>query len=83
MGIASDSAKTLRFNNSLLRGKNLFKVIGENSSYKFIPAKIDPDRMSYGLDLVQKRKDKRALIIFLLVYPVLIALFALWILAIT
>jgi len=80
MGIWAESAKTLKYNNSMLRGKTLFKTLNENSRYTSIQSKIDPGKMKFGLNLVQKRKNRRTLIFFLLIYPFIILGFVAWIL---
>lgn len=80
MGIWAESAKTLMFNNSMLRGKTLFKTLNENSRYNSFRSKIDPIKMNFGLNLVQKRENSRALILFILVYPLLLLFLILWIL---
>jgi cytoskeletal protein RodZ len=79
MGIWAESAKTLKYNNSMLRGKTLFKTLNENSRYNSLRSKIDPKKMDFGLDLVQKRKNRRALIFFILIYPLLLLFLSLWI----
>jgi len=79
MGLAADSAKTMHFNNSMLRGKNLFKTLRKEYSYKPSPSKIEPKRMNFALNLVQKRNNKRAWIFFFLAYPVIITFFVAWI----
>ena len=43
MGIWAESAKTLIFNNSMLRGKTLFKTLSENSRYNILQSEIDPE----------------------------------------
>ncbi|HCI72213.1 MAG TPA: hypothetical protein DF712_24010 [Balneola sp.] len=80
MGIWAESAKTLMFNNSMLRGKTLFKTLSENSRYNILQSEIDPEKMNFGLELVQKRKNRRNLIFFLLIYPITISAFVIWIL---
>ncbi|HAH52736.1 MAG TPA: hypothetical protein DCL80_16330 [Balneola sp.] len=80
MGIWAESAKTLIFNNSMLRGKTLFKTLSENSRYNILQSEIDPEKMNFGLELVQKRKNRRNLIFFLLIYPITISAFVIWIL---
>lgn len=82
MGIWAESAKTLKFNNSMLRGRTLFKTLSENTRYNILQSEIDPEKMNFGLDLVQKRKDRRNLIFFLLIYPITISAFVIWILTI-
>lgn len=82
MGIWAESAKTLMFNNSMLRGKTLFKTLSENSRYNILQSEIDPEKMNFGLELVQKRKNRRNLIFFLLIYPITISAFVIWILTI-
>lgn len=82
MGIWAESAKTLKFNNSMLRGKTLFKTLSENSTYSILQSEIDPEKMNFGLDLVQKRKKRRYLIFFLLIYPIIVSAFVIWILSI-
>lgn len=82
MGIWAESAKTLKFNNSMLRGKTLFKTLSENSRYNILQSEIDPEKMNFGLDLVQNRKNRRTLIFFLLIYPITISAFVIWILSI-
>jgi cytoskeletal protein RodZ len=79
MGIWAESAKTLKFNNSMLRGRTLFKTLSENTRYNILQSEIDPEKMNFGLDLVQKRKDRRNLIFFLLIYPITISAFVIWI----
>ena len=78
MGIWAESAKTLMFNNSMLRGKTLFKVISEHTRYKTQPTILNPEKMSFGLDLVQRRKKRRTLVFFLIIYPIVIMIFLLW-----
>ena len=80
MGIWAESAKTLMFNNSMLRGKTLFKTLSENSRYNILQSEIDPEKMNFGLELVQKRKNRRNLIFFLLIYPITISAIVIWIL---
>lgn len=80
MGIWAESAKTLKYNNSMLRGKTLFKTLSENSRYTSIQSTVDPGKMKFGLNLVQKRKNRRTLIFFLLIYPFIISGFVAWIL---
>lgn len=82
MGIWAESAKTLKFNNSMLRGRTLFKTLSENYRYNILQSEIDPEKMNFGLDLVQKRKNRRNLIFFLLIYPITISAFVIWILTI-
>lgn len=82
MGIWAESAKTLMFNNSMLRGRTLFKTLSENTRYNILQSKIDPKKMNFGLDFVQKRKNTRNLIFFLLIYPIAITAFVIWILSI-
>ncbi|GAB5409231.1 MAG: hypothetical protein BalsKO_15960 [Balneolaceae bacterium] len=77
MGIWAESAKTLMFNNSMLRGKTLFKVINENARYKTQSTKINPENMNFGLDLVQRRLKRRRLVFFLIIYPIVVMLFLL------
>ena len=79
MGIWAESVKTLKFNNSMLRGRTLFKTLSENTRYNILQSEIDPEKMNFGLDLVQKRKDRRNLIFFLLIYPITISAFVIWI----
>lgn len=67
MGIWAESAKTLMFNNSMLRGKTLFKTLNENSGYTLTKSEIVPEKMNFGLDFVQKRKNRRNLIFFLII----------------
>ncbi len=81
MGIWAESAKTLKFNNSMLRGKTLFKTLSENSRYNILQSEIVPEKMNFGLDLVQKRKNRRTLIFFLLIYPITVTAFVIWILS--
>ncbi|MBO6710747.1 MAG: hypothetical protein JJ892_04070 [Balneola sp.] len=80
MGIWAESAKTLMFNNSMLRGRTLFKTLSENTRYNILQSEINPEKMNFGLDLVQKRKNTRNLIFFLLIYPITISAFVIWIL---
>ncbi|MEP2446158.1 MAG: hypothetical protein ABJI69_02930 [Balneola sp.] len=82
MGIWAESAKTFKFNNSMLRGRTLFKTLSENTRYNILQSEIDPEKMNFGLDFVQKRKDRRNLIFFLLIYPITISAFVIWILTI-
>ncbi len=79
MGIWAESAKTLKYNNSMLRGKNLFKTLSENSRYTSLQSDVDPEKMNFGLNLVQKRKNRRTLVFFLLLYPIVLAFFFGWI----
>ena len=81
MGIWAESAKTLMFNNSMLRGKTLFKTLNENSGYTLTKSEIVPEKMNFGLDFVQKRKNRRNLIFFLIIYPITLSAFVVWILS--
>jgi cytoskeletal protein RodZ len=63
----------------MLRGRTLFKTLSENTRYNILQSEIDPEKMNFGLDLVQKRKDRRNLIFFLLIYPITISAFVIWI----
>lgn len=47
MGIWAESAKTLKYNNSMLRGKNLFKTLSENSRYTSFQSDVDPEKMNF------------------------------------
>lgn len=69
MGIWAETAKTIKHNNSMLRGKTLFKVIGDHITIEKYPTKIDPKRMEFGIELVSKRKKDRSLVFFLIIYP--------------
>lgn len=80
MGIWAESAKTLMFNNSMLRGKTLFKVIGENATSKKYKTKIDPLRINFGRSLFKKRKNSRSFVFFLITYPFILLFFYIWIL---
>ena len=79
MGIWAESAKTLKYNNSMLRGKNLFKTLSENSRYTSFQSDVDPEKMNFRLNLVQKSKNRRTLVFFLLLYPIVLAFFFGWI----
>ena len=79
MGIWAESAKTLKFNNSMLRGKTLFKTISKNSRCKIQSTYIKPEKMNFGMDLVDRRKNRRTLVFFLIIYPLAIISFLIWV----
>lgn len=80
MGIWAESAKTLKYNNSLLKGNRMFSMMGDHPYYNRTPSALNPKNMNLGLNLYNKRRKSRTIVFTAFIFSSIIAAFLVYLL---